>query len=101
MRQIQVSLRQSVRTFSLGSLRFSDEDDSKFKNDPEVKKIMSKIQEDFNPTDKKGDSDPKSSRNVTDLLSELYGEAEVTDTSQGRKEEKGKKFSSVGGISNH
>ena len=101
MRQIQVSLRQSVRTFSLGSLRFSDEDDSKFKNDPEVKKIMSKIQEDFNPTDKKGDSDPKSSRNVTDLLSELYGEAEVTDTSQSRKEEKGKKFSSVGGIPNH
>ena len=99
-------LHQNIRMFSLGSARLSDDGDSKFKNDPEVKKILSTIQEDFKPPDKKvksGSTDkdpdsPKSNKNVTDLLSELYGDAELTSDSSNSNEEKKSKFSSVGEI---
>ena len=100
LRRTQVPLRPSIRTFSLSSARFSDDDDRKFKNDPEVKKILSKIQEDFKPPDKNGDSDPKSGKNVRDLLSELYGDAELANSNESEKKEKESKFSSVGETSN-
>ena len=104
--QMSSCLHQNVRMFSLGSARLSDDGDSKFKNDPEVKKILSTIQEDFKPPDKtvksgsndKDPDSPKSNKNVTDLLSELYGDAELKSESSNSNEEKKSKFSSVGEI---
>ena len=100
-RQFQVSrLHQSVRTFSLSSARLSSDEgdaDSKLKNDPEVKKILATIQEDFKPANKTEEPEtPKSVKNVSDLLSEIYGEAAESDT---KEEAKKNKFSSVGKIS--
>ena len=94
-RQFQVSLHKSVRTFSLSSARLSDEEegDNRLKNDPAVKKLMATIQEDFQSANKGEEPEtPKSSKNVSDLLSEIYGEAAESDD----KEEKKNKFSSVG-----
>ena len=89
-------LHQSVRTFSLSSARLTEEDggDSRLKNDPEVKKLLSRIQEDFKSTNKTEEPEtPKSVKNVSDLLSEIYGEAAESDK---KEEEKKNKFSSVG-----
>ena len=103
-RQFQVSLHQSVRTFSLASARYSDDGDGQFKNDPDVKKILSKIQEDFKPPDKTELTEeptktvnPKSSKNVSDILSELYGSADSTGESKDDDKNQ-KKVSSVGEI---
>ena len=95
-RRFQASLHQSVRTFSLSSARLSDEEagDSRLKNDPEVKKLLAKIQEDFQSDNKTEEPEtPKSVKNVSDLLSEIYGEAAESDN---KEEEKKNKFSSVG-----
>ena len=90
-----MSLHQSVRTFSLSSARLSDEEsDSRLKNDPEVKKLLATIQEDFKSANKLEEPEtPKSAKNVSDLLSEIYGEAAESDN---KEEEKKNKFSSVG-----
>ena len=99
-RQLQVSrLHQSVRSFSLSSVRLSEEDggDSKLKNDPEVKKLLANIQEDFKSINKTEKPEtPKSAKNVSDLLSEIYGEAAESDKKE--EEENKNKFSSVGEI---
>ena len=92
-------LHQSVRTFSLSSARLSSEEgdgrdgNSKLKNEPEVKKLLATIQEDFKTEEPET---PKSVKNVSDLLSEIYGEATEADK---KEEEKKNKFSSVGNIS--
>ena len=89
-------LHHSVRTFSLSSARLSEDEDgnSKLKNDPEVKKLLSTIQEDFKTVNKTEEPEtPKSVKNVSDLLSEIYGEAAESDK---KEEEKKNKFSSVG-----
>ena len=99
-RRFQVSLHQSVRTFSLSSARLSSDEgdgDSKLKNDPEVKKLLATMQEDFKTVNKTEEPEtPKSVKNVSDLLSEIYGEAAESDKKE--EEDKKNKFSSVGKI---
>ena len=93
-------LHQSVRTFSLSSARLTEEGegDSKLKNDPEVKKLLTTIQEDFKSVNATEEPEtPKSVKNVSDLLSEIYGEAAESDSKE--EEEKKNKFSSLGKMS--
>jgi len=102
-RRLQLSLHHSVRAFSVSSAHYSDDGDSKLKNDPDIKKFLSTIQEDFKSTDKTKEPEsnetgtPKSSKNVSDLLSELYGDADLTSQSPSNDKQEKSKFSSVGG----
>jgi len=81
---------------------FSDESDGpKFKNDPDVKKLVSELHKDFenkqvikdseNDKELNSDNDTKNSKNVSQLLTELYGETEKSSASQNEN------YSSVGG----
>ena len=80
---------------------FSDDSDGpKFKNDPDVKKLVSELHKDFESKqvikDNEDDSkmnfpnDKENSKNVSQLLTELYGETDKSPASQNDT------FSSVG-----
>ena len=85
-----------VRQFKVTQIKRTSDGDDQFKNDPDVKKWMNEINKDFESKSKTVTEDqmeqetPSSNaKNVSQLLSALYGEAE---TKSGNKEN----FSSVG-----
>ena len=102
LRTLSVMTRQrtvihtSVRKLRVTRIKWSGDDDGQVKNDPDVKKWLNEINTDFdsNPKtlteDHKKEETPSSNaKNVSELLSALYGEAET-------KSDNKENFSSVG-----
>ena len=95
-RHIKVT-HMSSRQLSVTQNNWSSDGDDQVKNDPDVKNWIKEINKDFDPktktvtddTEKKEEAPSSNAKNVSQLLSELYGEAE---TGTGSKEN----FSSVG-----
>ena len=91
----QRTVFHQVRQFRVTQIKRTSDGDDQFKNDPDVKKWMNEINKDFDSKSKTVTEDqiketPSSNaKNVSQLLSALYGEAE---TKSGNKEN----FSSVG-----
>ena len=89
-------IHSSVRQFSLTRMKWNSDGDDQIKNDQDVKKWMQEINKDFDKKTKPVTDDPKKeetpsskAKNVSQLLSELYGEADTkSDTTES--------FSSVG-----
>ena len=89
-------IHSSVRQFSVTRMKCSSDGDDQIKQDQDVKKWMQEINKDFNQKARPVTYDPKKeetpsskAKNVSQLLSELYGEAETkSDTTDN--------FSSVG-----
>ena len=89
-------IHSSVRQFSVTRMKYSSDGDDQIKQDQDVKKWMQESNKDFDQktkpvTDdlKKEETPSSKAKNVSQLLSELYGEAETkSDTTDN--------FSSVG-----
>ena len=86
----------SVRQLRVTRIKWSGDDDNQVRNDPDAKKWLNEINKDFDSKSKTVTEDHKeeetpssNAKNVSELLSALYGEAE---TKSGNKEN----FSSVG-----
>ena len=92
-----------VRNFSLTSKRLSSDSDEEIKNNPDVKKILNEIHRDFDNKDKVKHSvapesdapreSPPAGKNVSQLLSELYGQTEAAPDKENQN------FSSIGNMS--
>ena len=89
-----------ISYFKVSRMFSDDSDGPKFKNDPDVKKLVSELHKDFESKqvikDSEDDSkmnfpnDKENSKNVSQLLTELYGETDKSPASQNDT------FSSVG-----
>ena len=100
-RTLSVMTRQrtvfhSVRQLRVTQTKWTSDGDDQFKNDPDVKKWMNEINKDFDSKSKtvtedqiKEETPSSNAKNVSQLLSALYGEAE---TKSGNKDN----FSSIG-----
>ena len=98
MSQHRTGIHTPVRQMRLTRVELNSDGDDHIKNDPDVKKWMNEIKKDFDPKTKPKTvvDHPKeettslsSTKNVSQLLSELYGEAD-------NKASSNEKFSSVG-----
>ena len=95
-----------VRNLSLTSKRLSSDSDEEIKNNPDVKKILNEIHRDFDNKDKvkhpvAPGSDvlkesPPAGKNVSQLLSELYGQTEKAEAAPDKENQN---FSSIGNMS--
>ena len=95
-----------VRNLSLTSKRLSSDSDEEIKNNPDVKKFLNEIHKDFDNKDKvkhpvAPESDvpkesPPAGKNVSQLLSELYGQTEKAEAAPDKENQN---FSSIGNMS--